>query len=55
SEVQIIARTAGGEDIVANFRERHSFAPGETIRLSAEPGPIHLFHGETGKRIETAR
>ncbi|CDX12129.1 glycerol-3-phosphate transporter subunit; ATP-binding component of ABC superfamily [Mesorhizobium plurifarium] len=55
SEVQIIGRTAGGEDIVANFRERHSFAPGETIRLSVDPGPIHLFHGETGKRIETAR
>ncbi|MBZ9848830.1 sn-glycerol-3-phosphate ABC transporter ATP-binding protein UgpC [Mesorhizobium sp. CA14] len=55
SEVQIIGRTAGGEDIVANFRERHSFAPEETIRLSVDPGPIHLFHGETGKRIETAR
>ncbi|TPJ73630.1 sn-glycerol-3-phosphate ABC transporter ATP-binding protein UgpC [Mesorhizobium sp. B2-6-2] len=55
SEVQIIGRTVGGEDIVANFRERHSFAPGETIRLSVDPGPIHLFDGETGKRIETAR
>ncbi|MER9656572.1 sn-glycerol-3-phosphate ABC transporter ATP-binding protein UgpC [Mesorhizobium sp. M0152] len=53
SEVQIIGRTAGGEDIVVNFRERHSFTPGETIRLSVEPGLIHLFHGETGKRIET--
>ncbi|MDX8481668.1 sn-glycerol-3-phosphate ABC transporter ATP-binding protein UgpC [Mesorhizobium sp. VK24D] len=55
SEVQIIGRTAGGEDIVANFRERHSFAPGDAIRLSVEPGPIHLFHGETGQRIEAAR
>ena len=55
SEVQIIGRTAGGDEIVANFRERHSFAPGETIRLSVEPGPIHLFHGETGQRIEAAR
>ncbi|WP_027167912.1 sn-glycerol-3-phosphate ABC transporter ATP-binding protein UgpC [Mesorhizobium sp. WSM3224] len=54
SEVQIIGRTAGGEDIVANFRERHSFVPGETIRLSVEPGPIHLFHGETGQRIAAA-
>ncbi|TIL97008.1 MAG: TOBE domain-containing protein, partial [Mesorhizobium sp.] len=25
SEVQLIGRTAGGEEIVANFRERHSF------------------------------
>ncbi|RUW68296.1 sn-glycerol-3-phosphate ABC transporter ATP-binding protein UgpC [Mesorhizobium sp. M4B.F.Ca.ET.049.02.1.2] len=52
SEVQLIGRTEGGEEIVANFRERHSFTPGETIRLSAEPGLIHLFHGETGKRFE---
>ena len=53
SEVQLIGRTAGGEEIVANFRERHSFTPGETIRLTAEPGLIHLFHGETGQRIKT--
>ncbi|TGQ30845.1 sn-glycerol-3-phosphate ABC transporter ATP-binding protein UgpC [Mesorhizobium sp. M00.F.Ca.ET.216.01.1.1] len=53
SEVQLIGRTAGGEEIVANFRERHSFTPGETVRLSAEPGLIHLFHGETGQRLET--
>jgi multiple sugar transport system ATP-binding protein len=53
SEVQLIGRTPGGDDIVANFRERHSFKPGETIRLSAEPGLMHLFHGETGKRVET--
>ncbi|RVC67102.1 TOBE domain-containing protein, partial [Mesorhizobium sp. M2A.F.Ca.ET.046.02.1.1] len=52
SEVQIIGRTAGGEDIVANFRERHSFTPGETIQLSVEPDHVHLFHGETGKRID---
>jgi multiple sugar transport system ATP-binding protein len=53
SEVQLIGRTAGGEEIVANFRERHSFTPGETIHLTAEPGLIHLFHGETGQRFET--
>ncbi|RUU08338.1 TOBE domain-containing protein, partial [Mesorhizobium sp. M7A.T.Ca.TU.009.01.3.2] len=53
SEVQLIGRTAGGEEIVANFRERHSFTPGETIRLTAEPGLIHLFHAETGQRFQT--
>ncbi|ANT51119.1 ABC transporter ATP-binding protein [Mesorhizobium amorphae] len=53
SEVQLIGRTPGGEDIVANFRERHSFTPGETVRLTAEPGLIHLFHGETGQRLDT--
>jgi multiple sugar transport system ATP-binding protein len=52
SEVQLIGRTAGGEEIVANFRERHSFTPGETVRLTAEPGLIHLFHGETGQRFD---
>ncbi|TIU72690.1 MAG: TOBE domain-containing protein, partial [Mesorhizobium sp.] len=52
SEVQLIGRTAGGEEIVANFRERHSFTPGETVRLTAEPGLIHLFHGQTGQRFE---
>jgi len=51
SEVQLIGRTAGGEEIVANFRERHSFTPGETIHLTAEPGLIHLFHAETGQRF----
>ncbi|MES0134310.1 TOBE domain-containing protein, partial [Mesorhizobium sp. M0016] len=52
SEVQIIGRTAGGDEIVANFRERHAFTPGESIRLSAAPGLIHLFDGKTGTRFE---
>ncbi|MER9928569.1 sn-glycerol-3-phosphate ABC transporter ATP-binding protein UgpC [Mesorhizobium sp. M0093] len=53
SEVQIIGRTAGGDEIVANFRERHALTPGESIRLSAAPGLIHLFDGKTGTRFET--
>ena len=52
SELQIIGRTPGGEEVVANFRERHAFSPGETVRLSGEPGLIHLFDGETGRRID---
>ena len=51
SEVQIIGRTAGGEEIVANFRERHDFAPGETIHLSADPSLVHLFKGDSGIRL----
>ncbi|CAH2405367.1 hypothetical protein MES4922_40206 [Mesorhizobium ventifaucium] len=39
SELQTIGRTPGGQDIVANFRERHSFEPGETVRLAARPDP----------------
>ncbi|MCO5082330.1 MAG: sn-glycerol-3-phosphate ABC transporter ATP-binding protein UgpC [Rhizobiaceae bacterium] len=51
SEVQVIGRTAGGAEIVANFRDRHDFAPGDTIRLSAEPHLIHLFKGDSGTRL----
>jgi multiple sugar transport system ATP-binding protein len=49
AEVQIIGRTPGGEDVVANFRDRHDFEPGQTVRLSADL--IHLFNGETGQRL----
>ena len=51
SEVQLIGRTAGGDEIVANFRDRQLFDPGERIRLSADPELIHIFDGETGKRL----
>jgi multiple sugar transport system ATP-binding protein len=51
SEIQIIGRTPGGEEIVANFRERHAFEPGQTVKLTVEPNLIHLFNGETGKRL----
>ena len=33
------------------FRERHSFTPGETIRLAAEPRPRPSLSGETGQRL----
>ena len=49
AEVQIIGRTPGGEDVVANFRDRHDFEPGQTVRLAADL--IHLFNGETGQRL----
>ncbi|QPC88226.1 sn-glycerol-3-phosphate ABC transporter ATP-binding protein UgpC [Mesorhizobium sp. NBSH29] len=51
SEIQIIARTEGGDDIVANFRERHAFRPGERVNLSVDPALLHLFDGKTGKRL----
>ena len=51
SEVQVNARAANGDEIVAVFRERHSFSPGETISLKPQPGTMHLFDGETGLRI----
>ncbi len=51
SEVQVNARAANGEEIVAVFRERHSFTPGDTITLTPQPGTIHLFDGESGRRV----
>jgi multiple sugar transport system ATP-binding protein len=36
SELQVVAKL-GGEDIIAVFRERHQFKPGEKIRLKPDP------------------
>ena len=40
-----------GQDVTAVFRERHSFAPGETIHLKPDPDHLHVFDGETGQRL----
>jgi multiple sugar transport system ATP-binding protein len=50
SETHVIAR-AGGRDMVAVFRERHGFRPGDQIRLIADPVSVHLFDTATGDRI----
>ncbi|MBB1250066.1 ABC transporter ATP-binding protein [Rhizobium sp. G21] len=42
---------AGGRDILALFRERHMFSPGQTIRLRPRREVAHVFDGATGKRI----
>ncbi|MGN6549718.1 MAG: ABC transporter ATP-binding protein [Pararhizobium sp.] len=41
----------GSDDIVALFRERHDFQPGQTVRLRPNPRHVHLFDGDTGQRI----
>ena len=51
SEVQVIGRTAGGDEVIANFRERYDFSPGDTIRLGADTRLLHLFNGDTGQRL----
>jgi multiple sugar transport system ATP-binding protein len=51
SETQVFAKL-GGEEIVAVFRERHQFQPGEKIRLKPDPALVHLFDEATGKRLE---
>src|SRR3989454_6242578 len=41
SELQIAARI-GGDDVIAVFRERHDFKPGDKIRLKPDPRLVHL-------------
>jgi len=50
SETQLFARL-GGQEIVAIFRERHEFAPGQKIRLKPRALAAHLFDQSSGQRI----
>jgi multiple sugar transport system ATP-binding protein len=50
SETQVFAKL-GGEQVVAVFRERHQFNPGDKVRLKPDPSLIHLFDEATGKRL----
>jgi multiple sugar transport system ATP-binding protein len=43
----------GGKPICATFSERHTFKPGETIKLKAPLDLVHLFDSETGKVIRS--
>ena len=51
SELQVVAKV-GDNEIIAVFRERHQFKPGDKIRLKPDPRLIHLFDEATGKRLE---
>jgi multiple sugar transport system ATP-binding protein len=51
SELQVVAKL-GGEDIIAVFRERHTFKPGDKIRLKPDPRLVHLFDEPTGQRLD---
>jgi multiple sugar transport system ATP-binding protein len=50
SETQLFARLAG-QDLVAIFRERHAFTPGQKIRLRPRGELAHLFDPASGQRI----
>jgi multiple sugar transport system ATP-binding protein len=50
SEIQVVAKL-GGESIIAVFRERHQFRPGDKVRLKPDPRLVHLFDEATGKRL----
>ncbi len=53
SETQVIAKL-GGKEIIAVFRERHQFRPGDKIRLKPDPRLVHLFDEATGERLSNA-
>src|SRR5450755_2094893 len=50
SEIQIVAKL-GDAEIIAAFRERHPFKPGDKIRLKPDPRLVHLFDAITGQRL----
>jgi len=50
SETQVFAKL-GGEQVVAVFRERHQFSPGDKVRLKPDPSLVHLFDEASGKRL----
>ncbi|MCZ8375549.1 MAG: sn-glycerol-3-phosphate ABC transporter ATP-binding protein UgpC [Beijerinckiaceae bacterium] len=50
SETQVVLR-AGGQDIIAVFRERLTAKPGEMIPIAPSLPIAHLFDAETGKRL----
>ena len=50
AEIQVVAKL-GGEEIIAVFRERHQFKPGDKIRLKPDPKLVHLFDETSGQRL----
>ena len=50
SETQLVARV-GTQEIIAVFRERHPFAPGQKIRLKPRAPVAHLFDAASGQRL----
>ncbi|TGQ73123.1 MAG: sn-glycerol-3-phosphate ABC transporter ATP-binding protein UgpC [Mesorhizobium sp.] len=50
SETLVFLRFGDGE-MVALFRERHDFKPGDTLKLRPRLEHLHLFDAETGTRL----
>ena len=50
SETHVVLRF-GGHDMVAVFRERHAFMPGQEVQLLPRPDMIHVFDHDSGDRI----
>ena len=50
SETTVVLRF-GESEVVALFRERHDFKPGDTLHLMPRPQLVHLFDPQSGRRI----
>ncbi|MDZ4093851.1 MAG: sn-glycerol-3-phosphate ABC transporter ATP-binding protein UgpC [Paracoccaceae bacterium] len=50
SETHVVLRF-GNRDLVAVFRERHAFRPGDRLHLAPRPGLVHVFDADSGMRI----
>jgi multiple sugar transport system ATP-binding protein len=50
SETLLFAR-AGGQDLIALFRERHPLQPGQRIHLKPQASAVHMFDKATGQRL----
>jgi multiple sugar transport system ATP-binding protein len=50
SETQVYARI-GAQDVVGVFRDRISVEPGATLPLAPDPSKVHLFDGDSGRRL----
>ena len=50
SELQVVTKL-GNDEVIAVFRERHNFKPGDKIRLKPDPRSAHLFDAPTGERL----
>ena len=50
SEIQIVAKL-GSIDVIAAFRQRHPFKPGDKIRLKPDPRFAHLFDAVSGQHL----
>ncbi len=50
SETMVFLRF-GETELVALFRERHEFRPGDTLNLRPRPDLVHLFDAQTGRRL----
>ncbi|MEW9806521.1 ABC transporter ATP-binding protein [Mesorhizobium sp. ZMM04-5] len=50
SETTVVLRF-GSSEVVALFRERHDFKPGDTLHLRPRADAVHLFDPDGGKRL----